>query len=357
MAVFIIAEAGVNHNGDLALAHKLIETATAAGADAVKFQTFKANEITVAAASKAAYQKETTDAGETQQAMLRRLELPYEAHFELKEHCAECGIKFLSTPFDFPSLDFLISDLGIDPLKISSGEMTNAPFLLKAARMAQRIILSTGMSTLPEVGEALSVLSWAIEGRPDPVCRADFASAFALPGVRERLAERVTLLHCTTQYPTPYAEVNLKAMDTIAETFGVPVGLSDHTPGVAVSVAAVARGATVIEKHFTLDRNLPGPDHKASLDPDQLADLVASVRAVEAALGDGFKRPSAGEIDNARVARKSLVASRPIAAGEVFGPDNLTVKRPGTGASPMLYWDFLGRVSSRAYDPDSVIDS
>lgn len=355
MAAFIIAEAGVNHNGDVTLAHRLIEVAAQCGADAVKFQTFLAGEIATAGAGKCGYQKETTDSEEDQQAMLRRLELPFEVFRELKAHCAEAGIAFLSTPFDMPSLDFLVGDLDLDLLKLPSGEITNAPFLLAAARSARRIILSTGMSGLGEIEEALAVLAWGMTRADAPASRAALAGILADPGARAALAGRLTLLHCTSQYPTPYRDVNLRAMDTLAAAFGLPVGLSDHTPGTAISIAAAARGATVIEKHFTLDRAMQGPDHRASLDPVQLADLVAGVRAVETALGDGFKRPVGAEGENAKVVRKSLVARRAIAAGTAFTADNLTVKRPGTGASPMLYWDILGKPAPRAYAEDEVI--
>lgn len=355
MGAFIIAEAGVNHNGDVGLAHRLVEVAAQCGADAVKFQTFRTGEIAAAGAGKCGYQKETTDAGEGQQAMLRRLELPFEAFRELKAHCGEAGITFLSTPFDMPSLEFLCGDLGLDLLKLPSGEITNAPFLLAAARSARRIILSTGMSSLGEIEEALAVLAWGMVRQDDPPSRAALATILSADGARMILAERVSLLHCTSQYPTPFHDVNLRVMDTLAAAFGLEVGLSDHSPGVAVGVAAAARGATVLEKHFTLDRGMEGPDHRASLDPAQLAELVTGIRAVEAALGDGFKRPVGAEAENAKVVRKSLVARHPVAAGEAFTAGNLAVKRPGDGVSPMLYWDYLGRPAQRAYGEDEVI--
>lgn len=356
MPAFIIAEAGVNHNGDVRLAHRLVEVAAACGADAVKFQTFVAGEIAAADAGKCGYQLETTNASESQQTMLRRLELPFPVFGELKAHCSALGIQFLSTPFDLPSLHFLTDELGLDVLKLPSGEITNAPFLLAAARAGQRIILSTGMSVLGEIEEALAVLAWGLIRSDTPSCRADLAQALDQPGVRPLLARHVTLLHCTSQYPTPYGDVNLRAMDTLAAAFGMPVGLSDHTPGVAISIAAAARGATVIEKHFTLDRDMDGPDHRASLDPAELSDLVKGIRAVEIALGDGHKRPIGAEWENARVVRKSLVARRAIATGEVLTADNVTAKRPGTGTSPMLYWDVLGKISARAYAEDEGIE-
>jgi N-acetylneuraminate synthase len=350
-AVLIIAEAGVNHNGDPALAHALVDAAADAGADAVKFQTFKAEQLVVPGAPKAEYQKRATDSGESQFEMLRRLELDWPSHHALKTHAERRGLRFLSTAFDHPSLAFLVRELGLKTLKIPSGELTNGPFLLAHARSGcARVIMSTGMANLAEVEEALGVLAYgfieSVESRPEP---SSFPAAYASPEGRRALRERVILLHCTSEYPAAPEQVNLRAMDTLAAAFGLPVGYSDHTVGAAVAIAAVARGARVIEKHFTLDRNLAGPDHGSSLEPAELARMIADIRRVEACLGDGIKRPQAVELETARVVRKSLVASRPIAIGERFSDDNLAVRRPGGGLSPMAYWSLLGSAAAREY--------
>jgi N-acetylneuraminate synthase len=330
----IIAEAGVNHNGDPALAYQLVEAAAVAGADIVKFQTFQAGALAGAAAPKAEYQQRQTGKAESQLAMLRKLELSQEMHHKLIGHCALHGIRFLSTPFDFSSIDFLHS-LGLSLLKIPSGEITNLPYLRKIGGLGKELILSTGMSTLEEVAAALRILEEAGTARSN-----------------------VCLLHCTTEYPAPIAEVNLRAMLTMGEAFpGIKgVGYSDHTLGISVPVAAVALGATAIEKHFTLDKSMEGPDHKASLEPDELALMVRSIREVEAALGDGIKEPTASELKNRVVARKSIVASRAVRAGEIFTENNLAVKRPGTGVSPMLWDAVLGTPARRGYAPDEEID-
>lgn len=352
--IFIIAEAGVNHNGSVALARQLVDAAAQAGANAVKFQTFKAERIVARNTPKAEYQQATTGGSESQMEMLRKLELSHDAHRELMKRCAELGLEFLSTPFDLPSLDFLADDLGLACVKLPSGEITNAPLLHQAARKGLDIILSTGMATLGDVELALGVLANGYLGHQPP-SRQAFEAAFAKPEGRAALASKVTLLQCTTEYPAPLDSVNLRAMDTMAQAFGCRVGLSDHTPGIVASVAAAARGASIIEKHFTLDKTLPGPDHQASLTPDELSLLVTSVRQVEAALGDGVKQPAPCELSNRLLVRKSLVASRPIAAGEAMGVENLAVKRPGTGHSPMDWWDVQGRPAVRAYDEDEVI--
>jgi N-acetylneuraminate synthase len=357
MSVFVIAEAGVNHNGDMEIAHRLVDAAADAHADAVKFQTFRAAELAGRDAPKAAYQERTTGTAESQFEMLKRLELPAAEHFALRDHAARRGIEFLSTPFDGKSLDFLVGEFGMRTIKVPSGEITNGPFLLAIARAAKRIILSTGMSSLGEVETALGVLAFGLSAAPDAApSRAGFESAFLSQAGQAALCDRVTLLHCTTEYPAAPADVNLRAMDTLAAAFGLPVGYSDHTEGIHIPVAAAARGAAVIEKHFTLDRALPGPDHKASLEPAELAAMVRAVRDVETALGDGVKRPAAAEIGNRAVARKSLMAARPIAAGETFSTDNLTCKRPGTGLSPMDFWNLCGRTATRAYAADEIID-
>jgi len=329
--VYIIAEAGVNHNGRLDLAFKLVETAVEAGADAVKFQTFKAEKFISRYAEKAEYQKQTTEAEETHLEMVRRLELDRNAHEELIQLCRSKGIEFLSTPFDHESIDLLVS-LGLERIKVPSGEITNLPYLRKVGSMAKEVIVSTGMTTLEEIRSTLRVLADA--GTPK---------------------ERITVLHCNTEYPTPFEDVNLKAMLTIRDELGVKVGYSDHTLGIEVPVAAVAMGAAVIEKHFTLDKNLPGPDHKASLMPDELKAMVRSIRNVEKALGDGVKRPSPSELKNKAVARKSIVAAKNIKKGEVFTKEKLTVKRPGTGISPMRWDEVLGQRARKDYQQDELI--
>jgi sialic acid synthase SpsE len=274
----------------------------------------------------------------------------------LRERCQALGIGFLSTPFDLPSVDLLVGELGMRRLKMPSGEITNAPLLLKAARTGAALIVSTGMCTMKDVEQALGVIAFGYTGGDTPASRPAFADAFASAAGRAALEDTVTLLHCTTEYPAPPDEVNLKAMDTLRDAFGLPIGYSDHTKGIAVSIAAVARGAVVIEKHFSLDRNLPGPDHKASLEPDELGAMIEAIRTVEPALGDGHKRPTPSEQPNMAVARKSLVAAHDIRTGELFTEKTLTTKRPGTGISPMEYWDWLGRRADRDYPADTLIE-
>jgi len=332
MSVLIIAEAGVNHNGDLNVARQLVDVAAESGADLVKFQTFSADRLVTIHARKADYQIQATGAGESQHAMIRRLELTRDMHEALIAHCHARGIKFFSTGFDPESIDLLV-ELGLDRFKIPSGEITNLPYLRHVGRYGKPVILSTGMSTLGEIEAALEVLEKA--------------------GTRH---DQITVLHCNTEYPTPMADVNLRAMLTIRDTFGIAVGYSDHTSGIEVAIAAVALGATVIEKHFTLDRNLPGPDQKASLEPGELKAMVMAIRNIEQALGDGIKRPSASEAKNKPVARKSLVAARTIHAGEVFSETNMAIKRPGTGLSPMCWDEVLGRKAPRDFAPDELID-
>ena len=328
----IIAEAGVNHNGNLDLAKKLIDVAAEAGADFVKFQTFTADSLVTHTAKKADYQKKTTDGNESQLEMLRRLELTPAMHKELIAHCASRNIGFFSTGFDIESVDLLVS-LGQNQLKIPSGEITNLPYLRHIGQLGKPVILSTGMAILGEIEAAIDVLEQAGTSRAN-----------------------LTVLHCTTEYPTPMAEVNLRAMQSIHKAFGVAVGYSDHTQGIEVAIAAVALGASVIEKHFTLDRNLPGPDQKASLEPDELKAMVAAIRNIEIALGDGIKRLTPSEAKNKPVARKSLVASNPIKAGEVFSTQNITAKRPGTGISPMRWDTILGRRARRDFALDELIE-
>jgi N,N'-diacetyllegionaminate synthase len=328
----IIAEAGVNHNGDIALAKQLIDAAAEAGADLVKFQTFNADRLATRAAKKADYQNQTTDSTESQHEMLSRLELTPDMHKELIAHCAIRNIGFFSTGFDIESLDLLVS-LGQDYFKIPSGEITNLPYLRHIGRISKTVILSTGMANMGEIEAAIDALEQA-----------------------GPLRSNITVLHCTTEYPTPMNEVNLRAMQSIAQAFGVAVGYSDHTNGIEVAIAAVAMGATVIEKHFTMDRNLAGPDHKASLEPTELKAMVTAIRNIEIALGDGIKRLTPSEANNKPVARKSLVAKCEIKLGEVFTADNVTSKRPGSGISPMRWDHVIGRIASRDFLADELIE-
>lgn len=329
---FIIAEAGVNHNGRLDLARRLVEEAARAGVDAVKFQTFKAEKLAAPSAGKADYQTRTTPEGQSQLEMLKNLELDKAAHIELMDLCQEHGLVFLSSPFDLESIDLLV-ELGLDTIKIPSGEITNLPYLRKIGALGKQIILSTGMADLHEIEAALNVLKTAGTDR-----------------------KNIAVLHCHTEYPTAYEDVNLLSMDAIRQTMGVRVGYSDHTPGIEASLAAVALGAEIIEKHFTLDRNLPGPDHKASLEPHELAALVVGIRRVEALLGDDLKKPTERELKNRAVARKSIVAAQPIRKGESFTEENLTVKRPGLGINPMLWDDVISRIAPRDFQPDEMIE-
>ncbi len=352
---FIIAEAGVNHNGSPDLAERLAESAAKAGADAVKFQTFRAEKLTSKTAPKAAYQIEAAGGAESQLEMLRRLELGPETYQMLLNCCKSYGIQFLSTPFDLESLDLLMKRLDLPCLKISSGEVTNAPFLLETARYGKPIILSTGMCDLNEVETALGVIAYGYLGGDDAPAKSKFSAAFNSKEGRSLLKERVTLLHCTTEYPAPFADLNLRVMDTLRAAFGLPVGLSDHSAGIAVAIAAAARGAVIIEKHFTLDKNLPGPDHKASIEPEELKRMVESIRQVETALGSSDKTPAASEIKNRSIARRSLTAARDIKAGEIFTSENLTIKRPGTGVPPIEYWEYLGKKAGRDYRRDEMV--
>ena len=328
----IIAEAGVNHNGDLELAKQIVKAAANAGADLVKFQTFTAERLAIDSAPKADYQNQTTDQKQSQFAMLRQLELTEEMHEQLIVYCSKQGIGFFSTGFDLQSVDYLAS-LGADRFKIPSGEITNLPYLRHVGAFGKPLILSTGMATLGEIEAALDACESA--GTP---------------------RSRITVLHCNTEYPTPMQDVNLRAICSIRDAFGVAVGYSDHTLGIEVPIAAVALGATVIEKHLTLDRNWPGPDHKASLEPDEFAVMVRAIRNIEQAMGDGIKRPSPSESKNKSIARKSLVAARSIKAGERFTPENLTAKRPGTGVSPMRWDKAMGRIATRDYGADEMIE-
>lgn len=329
MSILIIAEAGVNHNGSLELAKQMALAAKEAGADIVKYQTAVPEQVVSKFAEKADYQKQQTGAGESQLEMVRRIHFGFDAHRELAAYCASIGIQYLSTPFDLDSIDFLAT-LDMPVWKIPSGEITNLPYLEKVAGLKKPVILSTGMSNLAEIEDALSVLD-------DGGC------------------EDVTLLHCNTEYPTPMADVNLLAMRDLEEQFGLPVGFSDHTLGIEADIAAAALGACVIEKHFTLDRAMDGPDHQASLTPDELAAMVRAVRNIEQALGDGHKHVTDSEAKNKAIARKSIVARRPIAAGEAFTAENLTTKRPGDGVCPMRWYEVLGQKAKRDFAEDEKI--
>ncbi len=331
--IIVIAEAGVNHNGNLDQAMQLIDVAAEANADYVKFQTFKAEKSVTLSAPKADYQESTTGVSESQREMIRRFELDLEAHKTLIKHCHKRGVRFLSTAFDPDSIDMLLS-LGMDLFKIPSGEITNLPYLRKIRNCNKPVILSTGMAHLGEVKAALEILMSG-KGSHEPV----------------------TVLHCNTAYPTPIEDVNLRAMLTLRDDLNVAVGYSDHTLGIEVPIAAVALGAVIIEKHFTLDRNLPGPDHRASLEPDELKSMVAAIRNVEKCMGDGVKQPSASERKNMPIVRKSIVAARAISIGELFAADNLTTKRPGTGISPMCWDSLIGQKATRNYEPDDFIEA
>jgi N-acetylneuraminate synthase len=355
MSVYIIAEAGVNHNGQIELAKKLIDAAKASGADAVKFQTFRADELVTQTAKKADYQLKNTASTESQYDMIKKLELQIEEYFLLKAYADKIGIEFLSTPFDESSLKVLVYDLGLKTIKVSSGDLSNAPFLYEIALCAQKVILSTGMSSLSEIEMALGVLAFGFlsQGKGAPSIQA-FEQAYASLEGQKILQERVSILHCTTEYPAPIEEINLKAMSTIKNCFGLEIGYSDHTQGTHVPIAAVALGAQIIEKHFTLDKTLPGPDHQASLEPEELKYMVDCIRAIELSLGDGIKRPMPSEIKNRHIARKSLVAADSIAIGESL---KISCKRPGNGLSPYLYWDKLQMISTRNYQKDELIES
>lgn len=328
--VLIIAEAGDNHNGNLELAYQLVDKAVEAGADCVKFQTFVTEEVISKRAEKAEYQKESTGTEESQYEMVKKLELTFDNFRELQKYAKGKGIEFLSTPFDIPSVDFLES-IDIPYFKIPSGEITNLPYLIRIARTGRKIILSTGMAEVDEIEEAVKVL-------------------------KAHGAGEISLLHCNTEYPTPMEDVNLRAMLTLKEKFGMRTGYSDHTKGIEVPVAAVALGAEIIEKHFTLDHNMEGPDHKASLEPDELKAMVEGIRNIEKALGNGVKTASNSEKKNINIARKSIVARRKIRKDEIFTEDNLAVKRPGNGISPMKWYDVIGTKAVRDFDEDEMIE-
>ena len=330
MSVLIIAEAGVNHNGSLELAKKMADVAKAAGADIVKYQTAKPELVVSRFAQKAEYQKEKTGADESQLEMIKKIHFGFEAHRELKEYCDSIGIMYLSTPFDMDSIDFL-AELDMPVWKIPSGEVTNLPYLEKVARLGKPVIMSTGMCEISEIKDALEILE-------------------------KNGAGEITILHCNTEYPTPLKDANVKAMLDIKANFGTAVGFSDHTLGLEAPLAAVSLGATVIEKHFTLDKTMEGPDHQASMAPEELVALVESIRKTEIALGDGVKKVTESEAKNKDIARKSIVAKVPVKAGEVFTEENITVKRPGNGISPMRWYEVLGQVAKRDFSLDELIE-
>jgi len=347
----VIAEAGVNHNGDPELALKLVDIAVAAGADVVKFQIFDSQQLATAKAEKAGYQQETTGAKETQQQMLKALELSHADFIRIRDYCVAENIEFLATAFDEPSLEFLLT-LGVKRLKIPSGELTNLPFIRLHALTGLPLIISTGMATVDEIRDALAMIAYTcLHGEKTPESLQKIRTSL-VDYPPEKLAEHVTILQCTTAYPTSDTDVNLRVIPALAATFGCPVGFSDHTADILAAPLAVALGARLIEKHFTLDRNLPGPDHKASLEPDALRDMIRSVRRSEAMLGSAEKSPSVIEAANARVARKSLVAAHPLSEGQVLGAADITARRPGDGLSPAYFWDLCGQTAEHDYDPD-----
>jgi len=327
----IIAEAGVNHNGNMDIAYQLVDAAKDARADVVKFQTFKPEKVVSRFAKKAIYQKNTTDTNESQLEMVKKLEFDENEHRELMAYCKQVGIKFLSTPFDLDSIK-LLHRLGLSTFKIPSGEITNYPYLKAIAKYNKKIILSTGMANLCDIESALSVLT-------------KYGTEY----------QNITILHCNTEYPTPFEDVNLRAMLTIRQAFELPVGYSDHTLGIEVPIAAVALGATIVEKHFTLDQSLPGPDHKASLEPEELKRMVSAIRNIEIALGSSSKKPSASERKNMSIARKSIIASRYIKKGDEFTDENITTKRPGDGISPMRWEEIIGTQAKQSFEPDEKI--
>jgi len=352
---YIIAEAGVNHNGSEALAIEMIDVAKQAGANAVKFQMFHADTLTTKHAEQAEYQKKAFSQEKTQYHMLQELELTNESFQRLKAYAYQVNIDFIITPFDLESLVFISEVLQLPILKIGSGDVTHGPLLLASARSEKEIILSTGMSTLAEIEMALKVLAFGLTEKTEFPTQAKLDNIFVLPETQRLLQEKVKLLHCTTEYPAPIAEINLKAIDTLKAAFGLVAGFSDHSIGIEASLAAVARGAQIIEKHFTLDKSLIGPDHAASLNCDELTTMVKSIRNIEKMLGDGRKCPMPSEMKNINIARRSLVANHVIDIGEVFSPKNIGIKRPCQGLSPMKYWETLGKTAQKNYREDEVI--
>lgn len=354
-SVYVIAEAGVNHNGSLGMAKELVDVAAEAKADAVKFQTFSADKLVSKQTEMADYQKKNLVEVSSQHELLKKLELSIEDHQVLREHCISKGIAFLSTPFDIDSLHMLVNEFDVDRIKISSGDLTYAPLLLAAARTNKPVVISTGMATLGEVELALSVLAFGYSNASSVPSKSTIQAAYYDPKSHEVLKNKVTILQCTTEYPTKPEEVNLRAIRTLSNAFHLPVGFSDHTPGINAAIAAVALGVTVVEKHFTLDKTLPGPDHKASLSPEELVELVSGIRDTEYAMGDGVKRPMPSELKNRQVARKYIVAASDIVRGDEFTEKNLAIKRIGAGLEPFNYWDLLGQKASQDFSQDDAI--
>jgi len=352
---YIIAEAGVNHNGNIDTAIKLIDKAKSIGVDAIKFQLFDAAYLVTAQAEQAGYQKKSAKGFKNQLQMLQELELPFDAYYQLKFHADKCGIDFLVTPFCLKSLDFLIQELNLGTIKISSGDVCYGPLLYQAAKQQVKIILSTGMCALEEIEQALKVIAFGYIAENKKPSFEGFNLNYQTALAQDKLKTNVTLLHCVSEYPAPLVETNLKAMDVLKEKFGLPVGLSDHSEYIWASVAAVAREASTIEKHFTLDNTMSGPDHKASLDVKDFAQMVEAIRAVEQTIGTHHKKPTTSELKNKQCVRRSIVANNAIKPGELFSEQNLTFKRPENGLSPMQYWDKLGQVSTQNYEKDDVI--
>ena len=361
MRSLIIAEAGVNHNGDERLALKLVDVAVEAGADIVKFQTFKAENLVTENAALADYQKDNGVTDLSQLAMLKKLELNFDFYPKLVRYCQQSNITFLSTAFDFDSLDFLVNELKLTTLKVPSGEITNAPFVLAHARTNCQLIVSTGMCSLAEVEQALGVIAFGLlnaqgECLDKKPSKEHFFSAFESQEGKALLQNKVTILHCTTQYPAPPSSINLAAMSTMQQHFNLAVGYSDHSQGIIIPIAAVAKGAVIIEKHFTLDKNLPGPDHMASLAPQELKAMVEAIRLTEQSIGNGSKEADVCEQKNKAVVRKSLIAATAINKGELFSKENIVMKRPGTGMSPYHYWQVLQQKSSQSYLAGDLIN-
>ncbi|MCF8067735.1 MAG: N-acetylneuraminate synthase [Desulfobacterales bacterium] len=352
--VFIIAEAGVNHNGSVALAKKLIDIAAEAGADAIKFQTYKTEELLSKNAPKAAYQNKNTPLNESQFEMLKNYELDSKAHYELFKYSQRKKISFISSPFDNESID-LLSQIGVDFIKIASGEIINAPLLLKASRTHIPIILSTGMATLGEIESALSIIAFGRIHESSYPTGTSLVNTYHSSDAQNILKENVSILHCTTDYPASFEHTNLHTIRSLSDTFGLKTGFSDHTKGIAISIAAVACGARIIEKHITTDKTLPGPDHSASIEPNDLKNMVLSIRQVEKSLGSIQKQISTPELTNRLIVRKSIMASRKIKKGDIFTDKNLLIKRPGNGISPLKYWDLIGKTSSKSYNVDDLI--
>ncbi|AVK82796.1 N-acetylneuraminate synthase [Lysinibacillus sp. B2A1] len=355
MRTYIIAEAGVNHNGSIEMAKELVKVAKEAGADAVKFQTFKAENLVTKTAKQANYQIENLGKPTSQYEMLKKLELKFDEFLALHQYCNKLGIEFLSTPFDVESVDFLLDKLQIAIAKIPSGELTNSPFVYYIARKQKSIILSTGMATIEDIHEALAFIAFGLAKQSD-ISIERVKAFYETIEAKALLKKYVKILHCTTEYPAPFDSINLRTIKEMEKVFGLTIGLSDHSTGTSIPIGAVALGAQIIEKHFTLDKTLEGPDHAASLEPHELSDMIKGIRQIEQALGTSLKQPTAVELQNRISARKSLVAKKAIIQGDILSEDNLTFKRPGEGISPSKYWAYLGKVSTKDYEEDELID-